>query len=147
MATNGPNPRPTVEKTKRIQAQRAALRTRINGEKCIAGVYDVIEKADAAYLMGDKDSVPALKLRFDGYMALLNKVLPTPRTVELTQNSNTGPVLILDMVGAQPFIKPHLNVIDGELVDATNAKLEATSRGESGATSKPDGDSEASLFD
>ena len=91
-----------------------ALRTTLDGEAHVNGVLEVISQAEKAYLLGDKDSVPALRLKMDGHLKLLNKVLPDVKQIDMTAQLNQMPVLILDFLGRNA---PEGAIIDGELAD------------------------------
>ena len=127
----------------RRELERDALRTRIDGNKHIDEINKVIGLARGAYMTGDKDAVPALKAELDARFRMLDKVLPTPRPVELNLSDADGPVLILDMVGQQAFIPPQLEVIEGEIV-GVNEHEPVTHTVES---TRPDSGETANLFD
>jgi hypothetical protein len=76
-------------------------------------------------MVGAKDSIPALVLEARISETLLDRVLPKPKPVEISSSDQHGPVLILDMVGAQEFIPPQLEVIDGEVVGINEASVHA----------------------
>jgi len=111
-----------LQRSTRREMAREALRVHIDGIKQIDGINECIALAEQAFMYGDVSGIPALRLRFDSHMALLNKVLPSPRQVELSSNDQHGPVLILDMVGAQPVHPPQLEVLDGEIVGAEESR-------------------------
>ena len=99
--------------------------------------------ARSAFMLGDKDSVPALALEYKITESLLDRVLPKPKPIEIQSSDNHGPVLILDMVGQQAFIPPNLDVIDGEIVGVIQPSDEDEP---AELTGEPAGDSSTGLF-
>lgn len=92
------------------------LRSLVDGETALRGVQGVIERSKVAYTIADKDSVPALALELKAHLALLNKVLPDVKAVDITSdNPSDGlPTLLLDLLGHQPLNVPQA------LVDQAN---------------------------
>lgn len=110
----------SVQRRRRTATQEA-LRERAKGVYHINGIHECISMAEQAYLLGDKDSVPAIALKMRGHEIMLRKVLPDLRSVELNAgDGGEGPVLILDLVGKQPFrLEKKVPEIaaDGDVVD------------------------------
>ncbi len=69
-----------INAARRRQHAQEALRVKINGEKHIASLESLSDQAKSA----EKDAIPALKLQADISLALLKKVLPDLRHVELS---------------------------------------------------------------
>lgn len=71
--------------SKRRSMAQEALRVKINGEKHIGNLEAINESAKSA----DKDTIPGLRLQADISLALLKKVLPDLKHVEVTSDEDS----------------------------------------------------------
>lgn len=71
--------------SKRRSLAQDALRVKINGEKHINALESIGEQAKTA----DKDAIPGLKLQADISLALLKKVLPDLRHIEVSGDDDS----------------------------------------------------------
>lgn len=78
--------------SKRRQMAQEALRMKIDGEAAIESLKATREAAKTA----DKETIPALRLQADIDLALLKKVLPDLRHVELSSDDDSP--LVVKMV-------------------------------------------------
>jgi len=70
---------------RRREEKQDAARGMLQAMGLVRGIMGVIEAADDA----PPEKIPALRLKFDGYRALLAKVLPDLKAIEVT--GDTGP--------------------------------------------------------
>lgn len=118
------NSRHAESKLRKRQTQDS-LRAKIDGGRELALMDDIAEKAERAYMLGDKDSVPALRLMFDIRKEKLGKVMPDLKSVELGSRDDL-PVLILDFGGASPYQPPGI-VIEAEAEEIPTLAIEEPS--------------------